>query len=1160
MQGLTSRAGRRARAAGRVLLFMGGVVALSGAGSAALAQQEPHGGMLRYPDVSGSHIVFVYANDLWLVSRGGGVAIPLASPPGEESFAKFSPDGKTIAFIGNYDGNRDIYTLPIIGGVPERVSYRNGAEWLCDWKGDDELIFYAWGMGRYPRAAELFTVAADGGLPEKIGVPYGANASVAPDGDWMAYTLHSRDRRTWKRYRGGMATDIWLFNLRTNESKKITDWEGTDTLPMWQGQTVYYLSDGGPNHRLNIWAYNTTTDERRQVTAFDDFDVKWPSIGPGQRGAGEIIFQHGAELKLLDLGTEKVRAVNVQIPGDKPTLRPQRESVGGLVNEWEVSPSGKRMVAAARGDIWTLPAKHGSPRNLTRTSGVAERDPAWSPDGESIAYFSDATGEYELYIRRANGRGEPEQVTQGGKTFYYAPLWSPDSKRICFVDKAGKIYLYTRETGETKLIDTDPWADQVRVSWSGDSNWIAYARTLEKSALTAIFLYDVAGEALHQVTAGMFSDSSPAFDRKGDYLYFASDRDFSNPIYEDYGSTWVYANTSRLYCVPLRDDVDSPLLAKSDEEGVDEDDADKSDDAKDDDKGEDEDAKGDDADSDDDNGHDADNANDDDEGADDADDDGDEDEADDSDEDEEEVEPWVIDLDGFEHRAVMLPIERGRFGWLAVNDGGKLLYVRRTSRGVEGDPAIKIVDPSADEIEEEDVLDGFGAYVLTADGKKLLAAGRGRFVIVDAAKGQKADEPIETGDMDALIDPRAEWKQMLVEAWRVQRDFFYDPHMHGVDWEAVRDQYAAMLPDCVSREDLSYVIREMISEINVGHAYYWGGDTESEPRTNVGSLGCDFALVDGAYQISRILEGAVWDVDARGPLSQPGVDAKAGDFLLAINGVPLDASKSPYAALQGLAGQVVTLTLSDDATWDDEDREVVVELLGGDGNLRYRAWIEHNRRYVDEQTDGKVGYIYVPDTGVNGQNNLVRQFYGQTGKAALIIDERWNGGGQIPDRFVELLNRPIRNYWARRDGNDWPWPADAQYGPKCMLINGLAGSGGDAFPAYFKQSGVGKLIGTRTWGGLVGISGNPGLIDGGYTSAPTFAYYDTDGTWGIEGHGVDPDIEVIDDPATMVGGRDPQLDAAIKLMLEEIKRNGYQPPKRPAYPDRSGMGIREADK
>ena len=519
-----------------------------------------------------------------------------------------------------------------------------------------------------------------------------------------------------------------------------------------------------------------------------------------------------------------------------------------------------------------------------------------------------------------------------------------------------------------------------------------------------------------------------------------------------------------------------------------------------------------------------------------------------------------IDLDGFEQRGLQLPVGRGRYGHLAVNDKNQLIYVRRGLPGSGKSTEIKLFDMEDEKKEEKTVISGAGSFAISADGKKLLVQAGRSFAIVDAKPGQKLDKKIPVDGLRATIDPRNEWRQVFNDAWRIERDYFYAANLHGVDWPAVREQYAKMLDDCASREDVSYVIGEMIAELNVGHAYYWGGGTEHEPSVSVGMLGCDFELADGAYRISTIYTGGPWDSDARGPLSQPGVDVKEGDYLLAVNGVPLDANKDPWAAFQGLARRTVTLTVSEKPEIDDDARELLVETLSGDGDLRFRSWIEQNRAYVEQQSDGQVGYVYVPDTGQRGQNELFRQFYGQRDKAALIIDERWNGGGQIPSRFIELLNRPVLNYWTRRHGKDAPTPTDAHHGPKCMLINGLAGSGGDCFPYYFRKTGLGKLIGTRTWGGLVGISGNPALIDGGYVTVPRFAFYETDGTWGVEGHGVDPDIEVIDDPAKMVDGGDPQLDAAIAHMLEEIERNPFKLVPHPPYPDRSGMGIREEDK
>ena len=1118
--------------------------------SAFVDDVKPHPTMLRNPDVGATHIVFVYANDLWIVPRSGGMASPLASPPGRESFPRFSPDGRTVAFVGNYEGDEDLYTISVDGGIPTRVTHHPAGETLCDWTPDGELLFFSNAYSGLGRQSRLMTVAASGGLPKPLPPPYGANGSISADGTWLAYTPHTRDHRTWKRYRGGMATDIWLFNLKDNTSRKITDWEGTDSQPMWHGQTVYYLSDAGPNHRLNIWAYEVASGHRMQVTQFTDYDVKWPSMGPGASGQGEIVFQNGSDLHLLDLGTERSAVVHVSIPGDQPRISPRDVDASEFVQAWEVSATGKRAIVEARGDIWSLPAKHGSPRNLTRTSGIAERDPSWSPDGQWIAYLSDQTGEYELYIMQSDGNGETKRLTNDGKWYRFSPTWSPDSKRITFTDKTGALYLHTIEGGETKLVDTDPRSQPMRVSWAKDSNWIAYSKS-GKNRQGAIWLYNVGTGEKKQVTSGMFNDTWPTFDRKGDYLFFASNRDITSPTYEDFGTTFVYADTDVLAVVPLRDKVGSPWAPKSDEETW-----------KDGDKDEDEDKDGD-EDDDKDDGDDVkgEKKKDADGDADDADEDDDADSKDHKKADDKKIEPVEIELAGFERRALKVPVDRGSFGSLAVAKDGKLLYTRQARRGSTDKAAIKIFDLEDEKKEEKTVVEDAGAFLLSADGKQMLVRKGGKMYVVEPKADQKLKDAVVQDGMTVRVNPREEWRQMFTDAWRIMRDFFYDPNMHGVDWNAMRVRYGAMLEDCVSRYDVVYVIGEMISELNVGHAYVRGaGDVERGPNVSVGMLGADFELAGGAYRITKIYEGASWDIDARGPLSEPGVNVKEGDFLLAVNGVPLDTSKDPWAAFTGKADKVVTLTVSEKPTRDDDAREVIVKLGGSESDLRYRAWIERNRAYVAEKTDGRVGYIYVPNTGIDGQNNLIRQFHGQLDKDALIVDERWNGGGQIPTRFIELLNRPVTNYWAVRNGRDWTWPPDSHQGPKCMLINGLAGSGGDAFPAYFRQAGIGKLIGMRTWGGLVGISGNPTLIDNGRISAPTFAYYESDGTWGIEGHGVDPDLEIVDDPALMVGGGDPQLDAAIEHMLSELERNPYQPPQRPAYPDRSGMGILTKDR
>jgi tricorn protease len=1237
-------------------LLAGAMIALTGAAFTAHAQQTtPHAGMLRYPDVSRTHVVFSYANDIWVVPKTGGTATKLSSPAGPESLAKFSPDGQSIAFSGNYDGGRDLYTIPVVGGIPQRVTHHSGFEWLTDWTSGGELLFFQSGMAGSGRQTNILTVSPDGGLPVKLPVPYGANGSVSPDGQWLAYTPHSRDTRTWKRYRGGMATDIWLFNLETLESERITDWEGTDTIPMWSGSKVYYLSDNGAEHRLNIWSYDTSNGRRAQVTDFAEYDCKFPSVGPGDNGKGEIVFQNGSALYLLDLGSRKTKQVNVTIPGDRPKIRQRTVDASENLAGGGISSTGKRAVIEARGDIWTVPAEHGPTRQLTDTSGAAERSPAWSPDGQWIAYFSDQTGEYQLYVAQSDGKGETRQLTSSDGNFYFQISWAPDSEKLITVDKAGNLTLVTLESGEVRVLDRDEWANSPGISWAKDSRWIAYDKVGADTGTQAIWIYDLENDEKHQVTSGFFNDFSPEFSRKGDYLYYASNRDFTSPDYEDVGSTFVYANTGKLIAVPLNGDVENPGVIESDEETWEEDTDEESGDEAADEAGDDADA---------------------DAGDDEPDepkspihgvwagtakglsqipgmtedemefkmtiiarDDGSfvgssesmgesesydtvtfdedtgkftairaqgpvtqkmegtlsgdaitgtwtivemdlsgtfeaartEEEPDESAFEEEESDdaPVEIDFDGFEARGFELPVDSGNFGSLVSNDKGNLIYMRMG----DGMPSIKLIDVTADDPTEKTVMGGAGLADISADGKKLLVAqGPTRFGIINAAAGQSLGTPLDSAGLTKTIDPREEWEQIFTDAWRRHRDFFYVENMHGVDWDGVYDQYHAMLQDAASREDVSFIIGEMIAELNIGHAYYFGGDVEQTDTKSVGMLGVDFAVgteadeggtTRSAYKVAKIYEGAAWDSDARNPLKQQGMDVQEGTYLLAVNGRAVSTDTDPWAAFVGLVGRETTLTFADALVGDDEarnERDITIKPLGSERNLRYRAWIEHNRKYVEDATDGKVGYIYVPDTGVNGQNDLFRQFYGQIGKQALIIDERWNGGGQIPTRFIELLNRPRTNYWARRDGKSWPWPPDSHQGPKCMLINGLAGSGGDMFPWLFKFNGLGKLIGTRTWGGLVGISGVPGLIDGGYTAVPTFGFYETDGTWGIEGHGVDPDIEVIDDPTQLANGIDPQLDAAIAQMLSEIESNGYSAPAPPADPDRSGMGVTEEDK
>jgi tricorn protease-like protein/C-terminal processing protease CtpA/Prc len=1168
-----------------------------------------HAGLLRYPCVSAKEIAFVYANKLWIVPKDGGTALPLATPPGRVMLPKFNAAGTMIAFTGNYDGNPDLYTIPTEGGQAFRVTHHPAAETLCNWSPDNKLIFASNGLAGQARQDQLFVVPPKGGLPEKLPVPYGDDAAVSADGRYLAYTPSTTDFRTWKRYRGGWAQDIWVLDLQTKSAKKITDWEGTDTLPMWQGSTIYYLSDMGPEHRLNLWRYDTKNGQRAQVTRLADYDVKWPSIGPGPNGTGEIVFQYGPTLELLNLATKQMRAVEVRIPGDQSETRPHSVDVSKFVADYCISPSGKHVAIEARGDIWTAPVKDGTPKNLTHSNGVAERTPAWSPDGRWLAYLSDATGEYEIYLKQSDGKGETRQLTKGGSAYRYNVNWSPNSKMLSFSDKTGTLFLVDAATGLIKEIDHNPTSNPVVGTWSPDSRWITYTRSDNTNInLRSIYIYSVETGMAKQVTNGMFNDSQPTFDHKGDYLFFASSRKFQ-PMYDDFRSSWIYNNSQVLIAMPLRSDVASPFLPKTEAEPF-------GDEKKDDKKAQQIGVEA---------GAET--------GAIAADDpvsgdwkgtagpisftfhltlnagntvsgtvtseQGDGSISGKYDPAKKELTltltivdgPVVtvvatidgakltgtanapnmtlalqaervggagggaatgqagasksapvakpvrvaIDFDGLEARSIQLPVRPGNFGSLAVNDRNQLIFVRQASPGTEAEAGIKLYDLADEKKQEQSVATGAGSFDISPDGKKLLVVRGNSATVQDAGVGGASETVVNTG-MNATIDPRTEWKQLFEDAWRIERDFFYDPTMHGVNWKNVHDQYAKMLGACANRDDVGYVIGEMISELNVGHAYYGGGDVPQEPSVSVGMLGADYALQDNAYRITKIYSGAPWDVDARGPLSQPGVKVKTGDYLLAVNGTPMDTTQDPWAPFVGLAGRVVSITVSDKPKLDSSARDVTVRLESSERNIRYRAWIERNRAYVAEKTGGRVGYIYVPSTGVDGQDDLFRQFIGQIGKEALIIDERWNSGGQIPDRFIELLNRPVSNYYARRDGKDWAWPPVSHQGPKCMLINGLAGSGGDCFPWLFRNSKLGKLIGTRTWGGLVGLSGNPALIDGGSVTAPTFAFYKTDGTWGVEGHGVDPDIEVVDDPSLMLQGGDPQLDAGSKEMLYELKR------------------------
>ncbi|HYK83158.1 MAG TPA: PDZ domain-containing protein [Gemmatimonadales bacterium] len=1079
------------------------LLALAFLAVATLARPLPLAGqldarMLRQPDVSATTIAFVYAGNVWVVAKTGGVANRLSSSRGEQSFPRFSPDGQWIGFTADYDGNEDIYVMPVTGGVPKRITHHPAPDRMLGWFPDGRSILFASPResGRQ-RFYQLYRVAREGGLPTSLPVAYGEFAAVSPDGQWLAYVPQSQDFRTWKRYRGGWNSRIWLYNFATGVSKQVAPSAANNSQPMWHGRTLYFLSDRGPAERANIWAYSLATDSLRQVTRFTDYDIHFPAIGPS-----DIVFEAGGQLYLLDLALEQSHAVHVQVVTDLSTLKPHRDSAGGHIVNAGISPTGKRAVFEARGDIFTVPAENGPVLDLTQTPGVAERTPAWSPDGKTIAYWTDRSGEYQLAIRPADGAGPEQQITAFGPGFRYRPYWSPDSKKLAFIDQTMTIWVVERDSKRVTKVDQGLYMyegdlEAFAPAWSADSRWLAYARDVENRH-HAIFLFDTQGGARTQVTSGYYDDLRAAFDPEGKYLYLLTNRSFA-PIYSDLDNTWIYANTTQIAAVPLRAAVASPLAPRDDEEA----------------------AKADAAATDTTKGKKPEQA---------------------------AALPVEIDLPGFEARLVVLPPEPGNYADLHAV-AGKVVY-RRLPRTGASDKKNAVAYWDVKERKEETVLDDASSALVSADGEKVLVAQQRRFAIVDLKPAQKFDKPLRTGELALTVDPRAEWRQIFNDVWRFERDYFYDRNMHGVDWTAERARYGKLLDAAVTRSDVNFVIGELIAELNASHTYRGGGDLDAGPQRGTGLLGVDWALDNGSYRIRRILDGAPWDNEVRSPLRAPGVDVKEGDYVLAVNGIPLDPAEDPWAAFDGLADQPVKLTVNSRPTLEGA-RVVVVKALADESRLRHLAWIEANRRRVDAATKGRIGYVYVPSTGLDGQTELERQLFAQADREGLIIDERFNSGGQIPDRFVELLNRRADAYYAVRDGRDWRWPPAGPSGPAVMLINGWSGSGGDAFPAFFREAKLGPLVGERTWGGIIGITGVPELVDGGFVTVPTFRQYDLEGRWFAEGHGVDPDLAVLEDPAQLAKGVDQQLDAGIAAVLRQLEQHPVATPKRPAAENRS---------
>jgi tricorn protease len=1087
------------------------LLALLGAAAPAAALEECR--LLRQPDIQGDRIVFVYAGDLWTVARAGGVAVRLTSHEGQEVFPKLSPDGRTVAFTAEYDGNTDAYTIPVEGGEPTRLTWHPLPDQVAEWYPDGSSILLrsrrASALQRYDR---FLRVPARGGFEETLPLPTAGYASLSPDGGQVAYVSPSYDNRTWKRYRGGDAPQIWTYDFRRNVSEKITDWPGPNEWPMWHGRTVYYASDRG-GRTANLWAYDLDAKTHRQVTRFEEYDVKWPSLG-----SDAIVFENGGCLYVLDLPGGTPRKLQVLVPDDKPEARAGHRNVAKWITDFDLSPSAKRAVFAARGDLFTVPAEKGDVRLLVGTPGARERDPAWSPDGKWIAYLSDQTGEYELWVVGSDGRTAPRRVTTGGATFRFAPRWSPDAKKLAFSDKTLTLWWCDVATGKLTKVDKGEHAEIHDYAWAPDSKWLAYSKA-NAAGFQQLQLYALGG-AVTTVSTGMMDDFSPAFDPAGDYLYFVSRRTL-NPEFGAFELNFQFSATDRIYAMSLRDTLLTPVPPQSDEETGE---AKKDEAAGKDAKAEKKDAKG----------------------------------GKDEPAKADEPKPVRVDLAGIAGRVAALPVPPARYAGVNAFKG-KLVFFSLDPPDPEDDGpgkgSFKLFDLEKREVKT--ILAGVDAAgAVSRDGGKILYKSGETYGIVDAAEGKKiGDGKLATGQLTTLLDPRREWMQMFDEAWRLERDFYYDPAMGGLDWKAVGERYRALVPYVAHRSDLNYILGELQGELSTSHAYVGGGEAPSVRRVDVGLLGADYELdaASGLYRFAAIYRARDWNSDVEAPLGMPGIQVKEGDYLLEVDGRPVRAPENVFAAFVGTTGKQTRIKVGRAAN-DPQARTYTVKPVASEASLRYTAWVDGNREKVAKATGGRVAYIHVPNTSIEGIQEFSKQYYPQVDRQGIIVDERFNGGGFIPDFFVERLRRTTLAYWSTRDGADFRTPATAVDGPKCILINQYAGSGGDAFPHYFRQLGIGPLIGMRTWGGLVGISHNLPLVDGGVVTLPDFGMWGpAKSEWVIENHGVDPDIEVENTPSAMVSGRDPQLERAIEWALDQLAKNPPRKPARPPYKVQEGL-------
>jgi tricorn protease len=1063
----------------------------------AFPQQETR--LLRFPAVHGNQIVFSYAGDLYTVSSTGGTARKLTSDAGYEMFARFSPDGKQIAFTAQYDGNTEVYLMPSEGGVPRRLTYTAtlGRDDVSDRMGPNNIVM-GWKDGyhiiyRSRRTqwtdfkGELLLVSTEGGLSEQLPLPRGGFCSYSPDWKKLAYNRIFREFRTWKRYRGGQADDIWIYDFDTKRTTNITNDPAQDVFPMWAGNKIYFISDRDENKRFNLYSYDLATRQTQKHTSFVDFDIKFPSLGDNA-----IVFENSGYIYRFDLQTQKTARVPVFIADDQAAGRGGWVDVSKNITNYEISPDGSRALFGARGEIFTVPAKFGNTRNITNTSGVQERASKWSPDGKWIAYISDASGEDEIYIAPQDGSVPAKQLTRGAGTYKFYLEWSPDSSKLLWSDKKLRLQFVDVNSGAVTLVAQAKAWEIESFTWSPDSQWIAYAQE-EDTKMQTIYMYSVAGKETIAATDGWFESTKPSFSADGKYLFFVSDRTF-NPVYGQNEFSYSYLDMSKIYLVTLTKETKSPFEPKSDEVKTRE-------------------------------------------GA--------------SSGSETKPEPQPakpvalrVDADGLQERIAEFPVAAASYRHL-VSVGNRLYYIVRKAEG----PA-KLAMYDLEKLKETELTDSDG-FEISADSKKILISEGGSYSIVDVPTARPdLSEKLNLSDLKFNLDRMAEWKQIYNECWREMRDFFYAPNMNGVDWEKVRKNYEPLLPFVHHRADLTYIIGEMIGELNSGHTYVGGGDLPKKERIMTGLLGAVIVKDSGSgcFRITKILKGQNWDKDVRSPLTEIGVDAREGDYILAVNGQPTNQMRDIYESLVNTVGKQVRLKLNSKPDTDGS-RDTVVVPIGDEARLYYFDWVQGNLEKVEEATQGKVGYIHIPDMSVAGLNEFVKYFYPQLRKEALIVDVRGNAGGNVSPLVIERLRREAAMVTIARNTAPNFNPEGLIPGPKVCLIDEFSASDGDIFPYRFRYYKLGKLIGKRTWGGVVGVRGTLPIVDGGYLNRPEFSRYDLVGKeWIMEGHGVDPDIVVDNDPAKEFAGIDEQLDKAIEVILQEMKQSPVRLPPPPPYP------------